>query len=142
MTGRATMLPVYMVVVIVVLAVIAIFTGRSNEPDISGDRTYPHFVCTYTEYCAGDACTRTPLSFVLYTAHSDGRPRIELPGLSERATLTEDGDALIFESTGGQIEGTITIYRERSLDFAGFAGEGDERMEHYGTGECEAPVTP
>jgi hypothetical protein len=40
--NRSAMLPIIMVVVIILLAIIAMASGRSDAPDVAGDDTYPH----------------------------------------------------------------------------------------------------
>ena len=141
MKKNSTLLPVAIVGVIGVLALIAILSGRSNAPDISGDPTYPHHVCTFNRYCAGEACVDDAHSIVAYLRHADGLPRIEAPGMSPRATLEETDEALIFTSTGGSIEGTLKIYDDRGLDFTGFSGEGAELVEHFASGSCDRRVS-
>lgn len=140
--NRSTMLPVVMVIVIVLLTLIAMASGRSNAPDVAGDATYPHYVCTINDYCEGDTCDREPLSFVAYLRHEDGQPRIELARFSPRATLTEIPDGLVFESTGGEVSGTITVFTDRGLDLTATSGEGGDLVEHYASGSCERLVNP
>ena len=139
---KSTMLPVLMVIVIGLLALIAISSGRSNAPEISGDSTYPHYVCIINSYCEGDSCSRDPISFVAYTSHEDGLARLELQGFSPRATLTEIPDGYIFESTGGRVSGTVTIFTDRGIDIVGTSGEGSDMVEHYASGKCDRFAEP
>ncbi|MEL6958481.1 MAG: hypothetical protein AAGL89_05955 [Pseudomonadota bacterium] len=140
MTKRATLLPVALVLVVAVLAAIAIATGRSNAPTISGDATYPHHICTFREYCTTSGCTRNAGSFILYTAHEDGFPRLQLRGWSPHVTATMTRNAALFESRGGAIEGTLTLHPNRGFDITGTSGDGDIPDEHFGTGMCERMV--
>ncbi len=140
--NRSTLLPVIMVIVIGLLALIAMSSGRSDAPDVAGDDRYPHYVCTINNYCEGDTCSREPLSFVVYLRHADGLPRLELRGFSPRATLTEIPDGLVFESTGGEISGTLTVYEDRGLDITATSGEGSSSKEHYASGSCDRLNTP
>ena len=74
---RSTILPVAVVVAILFLTLVAVMSGRSNEPGVAGDRNYPHYVCTCERYCEGDTCTREQQSFVAYLEHADLEPRLE-----------------------------------------------------------------
>ena len=140
--NRSTMLPVLTVLVIALLAVIAISSGRSNAPEVAGDTTYPHYVCVINDYCEGDTCSRDPISFVAYLSHEDGLPRLELPRFSPRATMTEIPDGLIFESTGGEVSGTVTIFKDRGIDIIATSESGGDVVEHYASGRCERLVEP
>jgi len=136
------MLPVMMVVVICVLTLIAIMSGRSNEPDVAGDDNYPHQVCTFDNYCAGAVCTRDRISFVLYRSYVDGQPHVELAGMSPDATFSEANGAQVFTTTGAGVTGRFEIFRNRDIDFVGSINNGEEVVEHFATGECERPHTP
>lgn len=140
--NRSAMLPVATVIVIVLLALIAITSGRSDAPDITGDNSYPHHVCTINRYCTGEDCSRDPLSFVVYLEHENGRPRLELRGFSPIASVTEIPDGLVFESMGGEVGGTLTVYNDRGIDLSAASGEGDDLIEHYASGTCERLVNP
>jgi hypothetical protein len=140
--NRSAMLPVIMVVVIGLLAIIAMASGRSDAPDVAGDDTYPHYVCTINNYCEGDTCSRDPLSFVIYLRHADGLPRLELRGFSPRATLTEIPDGLVFESTGGEVSGTLTVFEDRGIDLTATSWEGNSLVEHFASGSCDRLITP
>ncbi len=139
---RTTMLPVALILVIVVLAIIAIASGRSNAPNVTGDSRYPHHICTVDRYCAGTECTRVPFSFVVYLEHENGQPRLELSGFSPIASVTEIPDGLLFESVGGAIAGTLTVFNDRGIDLAATSGEGENLIEHYASGRCERLKTP
>ncbi|AGI68098.1 hypothetical protein OAN307_c24930 [Octadecabacter antarcticus 307] len=140
--NRSAMLSIIMIIVIVILALIAISSGRSDAPDLVGDDSYPHYVCTTNNYCEGDICSREPLSFVVYLRHADGLPRLELRGFSPRATLTEIPDGLVFESTGGDVSGTLTVFEDRGIDLTATSGESSSLIEYYASGSCERLVTP
>jgi hypothetical protein len=131
-----------MIIVIGLLALIAMTSGLSDTPDVAGDDSYPHHVCTIDTYCEGDECSREPLSFVIYLRHADGLPRLELRGFSPRATLTEFPDGLEFESTGGQVSGILTVYEGRALDLTATSGSGSSLKEHYASGSCARLITP
>jgi len=139
---RSTMLPVLVVIVIVLLTLIAIASGRSNAPNITGDTAYPHYVCVINKYCEGENCSDDNISFVAYLSHSDGEPRLELDRFSPRAILTEIPDGVIFESTGGVVSGTITIFDDRGLDLIATSGEGVDEIEHFASGRCDRLITP
>lgn len=146
MEKRATMLPVIMVLVISVLALYAIFSSRSNDPGIVGDRNYPFHICTINDYCEAGDCSRDPLHFIVYLEYADGRPRLELPRVNPAVTMTTlpDGlaDGLVFETRGGEVSGTLNIYEDRQLDFRATSGAGEELVEHFATGTCERLKTP
>lgn len=143
MTNRATMLPALMVVVIVLLAIIAMASGRSNEPDVTADAAYPHYICTMNSYCEGENCTRdAAISFVAYLSHEDGKPRLEFPRMSNRAVISEVPDGLAFDSTGGEVEGRVSIFSDGGMDFVATSGEGSEVVEHFASGRCERLRNP
>jgi len=142
MTGRSTMLPIAMVVVIVLLVLIAITSGRSNAPDVAGDDTYPHYVCTFNEYCEGDVCVREDRSFVVYMEHANGQPRLELPRVNPVATLTSSTAQRVFETNSGELSGSLTLYPERTFDWVGLSGTADAPIEHFATGRCDRLRTP
>lgn len=143
MTNRATLVPAFLVVLIVVLAIIAMSSGRSNEPNVTADAAYPHYVCTMNSYCLGGECVRdTAISFVAYLSHADGQPRLEFPLMSPRAVVTEVPDGLAFESTGGEVKGRVSIFRDGGMDFTATSGEGDDQIEHFASGRCERLHTP
>jgi hypothetical protein len=139
---RSTFLPLLMVIVIVILTLIAIRSGRSNAPDIAGDSTYPHYVCTFAEYCEGPDCSLEPVSFVLYTEYEDGLPRLEAPRFGTRLTMTQYETHRIYASSGGAVTGDITFYPNREFDFAGSALNGNIEVEHFATGTCDSLVRP
>lgn len=140
MPKNSLRLPIILILVITALTAIAIFSGRSNQADVAGDSAYPHHVCTFNRYCAGESCTDAKVSFVAYLFHADGFPRVEMVGLSPRARLSEDEEGLIFESSGGEVSGTLRIFKNRGLDFVGSSGVGEELIEHYGSGSCDRLV--
>lgn len=132
-----------MIFTIAVLALFAISSVRSNAPDVVADANYPHHICTFNDYCAGSECSRTPVSFVAYLSHEDGRPRLDMPGVAPRATLEERAVSLVFTSTSiDGISGTLEIPSNRNLKWVGTSGSGDDLIEHYGTGTCERLKTP
>lgn len=139
---RSTFLPVLVVIVIVILTLIAIRSGRSNAPDLAGDTTYPHYVCTFAEYCEGPTCSRDPVYFVLYTEHSDGLPRLEAPRFGTRLTMTQYETYRNYASSGGAVTGNITFYPNREFDFTGSALNGNVEVEHFATGTCDRLVRP
>lgn len=143
MTNRSTWLPALLIVMIALLAVIAISSGRSNAPDVAGDSAYPHYICTFNAYCEGENCERgIARSVVAYIAHEDGKPRLEIPRMSPRATVTEIPDGLAFESTGGAVEGTLSVFQDGGMDFVATSVSGNEIVEHFASGRCESLKTP
>lgn len=137
------MLPIALVVVIVFLALIAIMQGRSNVPGVAGDDAYPHYVCSFNEYCEGDVCTTDPSSFVLYLEHIDLKPRLELARVNPDVTLTRDTPSeKVFETIGGQVRGTLMLFSDRSLHWAGLSGPSSAPIEHYASGSCQRLRTP
>ncbi|PVA05930.1 hypothetical protein [Thalassorhabdomicrobium marinisediminis] len=143
MTGRATLVPIMLVVTILVLLLYAISTGRSNDTGLRGDAAYPHHICTFTRTCVGPDCTREPQSFILYLAHVDGTPRLDhMPDMAPALDAQPVGDAMTYRSRGGEVEGTFTLFRDRALDFSGTSGDGAMPVEHYASGTCERLQTP
>lgn len=142
MLKSGSMVPIAMVLAIAVLGLVAITSGRSNAPDVTADANYPHHICTFNDYCVGGTCSRTPFSFVAYLSHADGEPRLDMPGVSPRATLEERPVGLVFTSRSDQISGTLEIQPSRNLNWVGTSGSGDTLVEHYGTGKCERLRTP
>ena len=130
------------VVMIGLLAIIAMASGRSDAPDVAGDDTYPHYVCTINNYCEGDACSSDTFSIVVYLRHADGLPRLELRGFSPRSTLTEIPYGLVFESTGGEVSGTLTVYEDRGIDLTATSGAGSSLVEHFASGSCDRLISP
>ncbi|SMX31249.1 hypothetical protein [Octadecabacter ascidiaceicola] len=139
---RSTMLPVLVVITIVLLALIVMLSGRSNDPGIKGDPDFPHFACQITKYCEGETCSEDPIPFVAYLSHADSLPRLELPRFNPRATLTELPDGYMFESDGGEVSGTVTIFSGRGLDLTGTSGSEDAPVEHFASGRCDRLVEP
>lgn len=142
MNKSSTLLPVVMVIVIVFVTLVVMLSGRSNAPDVAGDLAYPHHVCTFNRYCAGSECNEDGASFVAYLAHADGQPRVEIAGMNPRATLVETPQSLVFESLGGTLNGTLTIHRDRKLDFAARTSEAEGSIDHFGSGSCDRRKTP
>ncbi len=137
MKGRSTFLPVLLVVIIGLLTLIAITTGRTNAPDVTADAGFPQYICTFNSYCAGETCTNEPQSFVIYTAYDDGLPRLEAPRFGPRITLVEEADRRLYVASGGAIEGTFTLLNNRAIDFAGESKADGTVEEHYGMGRCD-----
>lgn len=143
MTNRHTLLPALLIVVIALLAIIAMSSGPSNAPDVAVDRAYPHYICTFNSYCAGEDCQRDiDQSVIAYISHEDGKPRLEIPRMSPRATLTEVPDGLAFESTGGAVEGSLTVFTGGRMDFTATSVEDGEVIEHFASGRCGRLKTP
>ncbi len=142
MNRRTTVLPIVMVVVIVIVTLIMIATGRSNAPSVAGDPAYPHYVCTFNSYCAGPNCTNEKTSFVVYVAHENGQPRLDIDGMGPRATLEETPQLRVFESRGGSLSGRLTMYPNRDFDFQGATGASDSIVEHFGAGQCDRLKSP
>lgn len=143
MPNRSLMLPVIMVISIAFLAAVAIMSGRSNEPEVAGNTTYPHHVCTFNSYCAGDVCSREPRSFVLYLEHADGKPRLELEGTNPVVTRRNISEGMVFETAfGGEIAASLTIYNDLGLNFTGTSAGVEVPTEHYGIGKCDRLKTP
>ena len=142
MNKRTTLLPVILVAIIATLAVIAIVSGRSNDTGLVADRTYPYQICSFNRYCAGDACTSERQSFIVYLAHADGQPRIELPYVNPSATLELTLNGVKLETKGGQVAGTLEIFNDRGLDWIGTAGAGESLVEHFASGRCERLKQP
>jgi len=130
------MLPVVMVIVIVFVILMTMTAGRTNAPTLSVDKDYPYQICTTNRYCTGDVCTDTPLSFVVYTSHEDGEPRLDLPGWGPRLRMTETINGREFLSTDGATTGTITIYNNRDLDITASSVGDNGVVEHYASGSC------
>jgi len=143
MPKKSTLSSILAILAIVVVIGIAMFSGRSNAPDIAVDRSYPHHVCTFDRYCAGDTCVDSTQSVVAYLEHEGGAPRLEVPGMSTEATLRETSDRRVFTSTGGDVVGSLTIFPDRTLDFtATEEGEDLGIIRHYASGLCQIPHTP
>ena len=142
MTKRASFLPVVLVLIIAVLAIIAIASGRSNAPNVTANDAYPHHICTFERYCAGNACTRERISFVAYLTSETGEPRIEIPGTTTRATLERTPSGLEFATIGGELQGTLSIFNDRALDWTAASGSGDSLVEHFASGGCERLQEP
>ena len=142
MPKNSLFLPVLMVLVIAFVLGVVILTGRSNAPTISADRDYPHHICTFDRYCTGNECTDQRLSIVAYITHENGEPRLEVPGMAPQATYTANEDRRVFTSTGGDLKGTLTIFRTRALDFTATQGEGNNVIEHFASGQCDRVHTP
>ena len=142
MPKTSKFLPVLMIMVICVSVLIVMLTGRTNAPEIAGDPNFPHQICTFDRYCDGDACTDEAVSVIAYFTHQNGEPRLEVPGMAVQATLRETDDRVVFTSTGGDVRGSLTIFRNRSLDFVATEGETEPYIEHYASGRCDRPVTP
>lgn len=126
-----------MVIVIVFLALIAVSSGRSNAPQIAGDETYPHYVCSFREYCNDSGCTRDRGEFVIYTAFDDGNPRIEIADMSPRLSFSETNVSRKYETRGGTIEAVFEMFPNREFNMKGASGSGTDVEDHYGTGQCE-----
>ena len=141
---KNSMLPSVLVVLLITLIVgYVMLSGSSNAPDVVVDRSYPHHVCTFDRYCAGDTCVDSTQSVVAYLVHEDGAPRLEVPGMSTDATLRETSDRRVFTSTGGDLVGSLTVFSDRSLDFtATEEGEDLGISRHYASGRCQIPHTP
>ena len=139
---RSTMLPVLVVVTIAVLTLTVLMSGRSNDPGIKGDPAFPHYACLINRYCEGDTCSDDPISFVAYLSHADGMPRLDVPRFNPIATMTETADGYIFESDGGEVSGTVTIFKDRGLDIEGTSGLGVSSTEHFASGSCDRLVEP
>ncbi|MGJ8610747.1 MAG: hypothetical protein ACSHWY_06615 [Octadecabacter sp.] len=139
---RSTMWPVGMVVVIVVVIFIAMSTERTTAPDVAVDLNYPHQICTTNRYCAADACVDAPISFVIYTEHEDGEPRIDFLGWDPQASMTETVNGREFSSTGGVVSGTITIFNNLKMELAATSDEDGVVAEHYASGSCSRLTTP
>lgn len=142
MTKRFTLLPVAMVLIIGLLALIAIVSGRSNDTGLVGDRTYPFHICTINDYCEGGECSREPVSFLVYLEHADGKPRLEMPRVNPTATLEPIRGGLEFETRGGEVSGILNIFSDRALEFIGTSGDASDPVEHFATGSCERLKTP
>ncbi len=142
MPKNSMFLPVGMVLVIVLCIGVVMLSGRTNDPGIVGDQAYPHQICTFNRYCDGDTCYDRPLPVIAYFEHENGEPRLEIPGMSPQATLVETDDRFVFTSTGGTVAGSLTIFRNRNLDFVATEGEGASVIEHYASGRCDRPQTP
>lgn len=140
MPKNSTMLPVAMVLVIVFVVLIFVLTGRTNAPNVTGDPNYAHHVCTFNRYCEGPECTRDAGSFVAYLTYVNAQPRLEMDRVDPNVTLLQSPDALVFESLGGEIRGTLTIFSDRELDFIAVSGAGETLVEHFGSGSCDRRV--
>ncbi|SLN15918.1 hypothetical protein [Pseudooctadecabacter jejudonensis] len=140
----STLLPVLVVLMITLVVGFIALSGRTNAPPIAGNPDYPHHVCTFDRYCAGAVCTSTPIYVIAYMNYVDGRPRLEVPGMSTLTDLTRTDEALIYASTTGNIKGTLTIYRDRALDFVATSQPTpeDDPIEHYASGQCDRLVEP
>ena len=141
---KKSMLPSVLIVLMITLIVgYVMLSGRSNAPDVVVDLSYPHHVCTFDRYCAGDTCVDSTQSVVAYLDYEGGTPRLEVPGMATQATLRETSDRRVFTSTGGDVVGSLTIFPDRTLDFtATEEGEGSDIIRHYASGRCERPYTP
>jgi hypothetical protein len=142
MMRRSTILPVAVVVAILFLTLVAVMSGRSNEPGVADDRNYPHYVCTFERYCEDDTCTREQQSFVAYLEHADLEPRLEIARVNPKATLTSTPVQRVFETVGGEISGTLTMYPNRQIDWAGTSGPQDTPVEHFASGSCDRLKSP
>jgi len=142
MIGRSNMLPVAMVVVIAFLTLIAITSGRTNDPGVVGDSNYPHYICTFNEYCEADECSREPRSFVLYLEHIDQNPRLEIAGVNPDVSLTSTPDLREFETRGGDLRGVLTMFPDRQINWVATSGIASDPVEHFATGDCERLRTP
>ena len=142
MAKRQTFLPVMLVLGVAFIAAFVVLTTRSEHGEVEVNRLYPHHICTFNRYCAGDVCADAVPSFVAYTAYEDGFPRIEFPGMSPRASLSEVQDGIALTSRGGALEGTLSIFFTNGLDFAGTSGSGDDLVEHYASGTCTPLIEP
>ncbi|MCF2903956.1 hypothetical protein L0666_03065 [Octadecabacter sp. CECT 8868] len=136
MTKRHTMLPIVMVIVIALLALIAILTGGPKDLGVVGNPAYPHHICTFDSYCAGSECNRDDVSFVVYLEYEDGNPRLEMPGASTITAMERFDNRLEFETSGGEISGTLVLLRNRKFDFIGSAVGDEGIVEHFATGSC------
>lgn len=142
MNKSHTMLPIAMVVVIAFLAFIAISSGRSTDPGLTGDRSYPFHICSSIEYCEGATCSRDQMSFIVYLEHADGQPRLEMARTNPTAVMTPVADGLEFVTRGGEVSGTLNIFRDRKYEFTGTSGAGAGLVEHFAIGTCERLLTP
>ena len=142
MTHRASFVPVVMVVVVALLALIAMTSGRGNDTGLRGDPTYPHHICTFTEYCEGGECSREPISFIVYLTHVNDQARLEIPRVSPIADITELDGRRVFETRGGAVEGQFTIFDDLGLDWVGTSRAEEGLIEHYASGSCERLQTP
>lgn len=138
MTGRVTLLPLMLIVTVVVLTLIVMSEGGEDLPDVVVDDRYAHYICTMNAYCIDNDCDRSGnLHFVAYPAHENGRARLEFPGMAPRAQLVEDAERHRFISEGGQVKGTVSIFRDGGgLDMVGFSGDEGNPVEHYASGNC------
>ncbi|MCF2870704.1 hypothetical protein L0664_06465 [Octadecabacter sp. G9-8] len=142
MLSRSTMLPVALAVVIGFLTLMAISSGRSDAPGVVGDSDYPHYICTFNEYCEGDTCTSDPSSFVLYTEHVDLKPRLELARVNPDVSVTKTATEHVYETRGGVVSGTLTFFSDRTLYWEAASGPASTPIEHYATGRCERLRSP
>ncbi len=142
MAKRPTFLPIMLVMGVALVAAFVVLTSRSEHGEVNVNRQYPHHVCTFNRYCAGDTCLDETPSFVAYTAYEDGQPRVEIPNMSPRATLSDVQDGIAFTSEGGALEGTLRIFFTNSLDFVGTSGSGSDLVEHYASGTCTPLIEP
>ena len=142
-SSRSNWRPALTIITIAVLAIVAISTGQSDAPDIVAEDDYPHVICTFTSYCEGGDCQRGIAQPVIaYISHDDGQPRLEVPRMSPRATITKIDEGLAFESTGGAVEGTLKVFRDGGMDFVGSSVGRDGVIEHYASGRCEPVHVP
>lgn len=143
MLGRATLIPLMMIITVVFLALIAIMSMGSNDADIVTDDRYPHYVCTMNAYCIGETCDRSgDLHFVAYLEYEDGNPRLEFPGMPTRVQMTETEERYFFTSTGGEIYGDLSIFKDGGLDLVAFSGDVGNPEEVYASGRCGELRTP
>lgn len=138
----SSILPVLVVITIIFLTMIVTMSERSNDPGIRGDPAYPHYACQINRYCEGSDCSAAPISFVAYLRHENGQPRLELPRYNALATVTEVQNGYIFESEGGIVSGTVTIYKDRQLDIAATSEVDGSMVEHFASGSCDRLVEP
>ncbi|MBU2993300.1 hypothetical protein Q4555_01095 [Octadecabacter sp. 1_MG-2023] len=136
------MIPVVMVIVIVLLAIIAMLTGGPKDLGVVGNPAYPHHICTFDSYCAGNECTKDEDSFVVYLEYEDGNPRLEMPGTSTSTTMERFDNRIEFKTSGGEISGTFVLLRNRKFDFIGSAVGDEGTVEHFATGSCLRLHTP
>jgi len=142
MAKRQTFLPIMLVMMVALVGAFVALSGGSKHDDVTVNDRYPHHICTFNRYCAGNACAENVPSFVAYTMYEDGHARLEFPNMSPRATLTEDPEGIALLSTGGALEGTLRIFRTNGLDFTGTSGSGDDLVQHFASGNCTPLIEP
>lgn len=142
MPKNSKFLPIAMVLIVTLVLAIVVLTERTNAPAIAGDGAYPHQICTFNRYCVGDSCSDEAVYAIAYFTHANGEPRLEITGMSPQATMRETNESVIFTSTGGDVTGKLTIFRNRTMDFTATQGESPSVIEHFASGTCDRPVTP